>query len=603
MSEFELVLSFPSGSVLIGGHSPAPEGVNIAHARLPDGRPVIPASALRGALREALEALLRAVGEPACAGGNGEEPRRPGPPQRGLCQLAAGTSCRSCRLFGGGRSVLPEASRTFSALVLGEAAPVDEGAIAWRTRHGVAIDRRRRSASNQRLFRRAVPEEGLTYRARGRLIGTDEQVRRDFEAAVAATTHIGAGKSGGLARVEMKLQWVSSEVAPRPVPPGSEIELSIVLRTPASIGVPLAAGNFRDTRLDIPGSALRGAIGFALAEILEDPNEPDFQALVAEDEGGAIFDFLYPVDGFDSAGIAGPWPLTARQCKADPSHGVVDTLLDRIAVDTVRTPAEAARVAQHIVETCPVAGCGHVLRSARGSRRASGPPRTRLTTRVAMDRQRASARDKMLFSHAQIERGAQFVGRIRNIREASREHLGRALQRPLSVGRARAMGWGAIDIVQVTAPAPIASVTERGDMFDRALARRLEEELGLAGDRVGRLIAFTLLSPLLPPSGDDGRAALGSALGCAVRWPVVARRFDIERGWDQRTGPRDVARAVQAGAVFVAELVEASHWRELSAVLARIESQGVGDRTRQGFGRVLCFDPFIYEGMRQREDG
>jgi CRISPR-associated Csx10 family RAMP protein len=593
MSDFELVVRFPSGSVMIGGHSPAPEGASIGHARLPDGRPVIPASALRGALRESLEMLLRGVNEPACAGGDGIDQRPPRAKPSGPCQLADGRPCRSCRLFGGGRSQVPEGERTFSALVLGEAVPPDDRPIAWQVRHGVAMDRKRRSASHQRFFRRAVPEEGLSFRARGRLTAEDKQLRKDFEAAVTATTHLGAGKSGGLARVEIELRWQASEPARREVPAGSEVELAFELLTPATIGVPLALGNFRDTRREIPGSALRGAVGFAIAEILDDPSEPGFQALVKEDESGAIFDFAYPVDDPGAAGIAGPYPLTARGCKADSSHGIIDTLLDQIALDAIRTPAEAARLAKRLHPACP--NCGQALRSPSGGRRASRPPLTRLTTRVAMDRQRGSARDKQLYSLAMLEREASFVGRIRNIPEAGREHLERGLAQPLSVGRGRSMGWGRIKIVRATAPAPSASLDERITAFERALHRRLSS-LGLPCDREGRLVPLTLLSPLIPrDADDDGRGALGAALGAVARWPVVARRFELERGWDQRSGPRDVVRAVRAGAVFVAELPEGTHLRELTLAIEHLEAQGAGDRTRQGFGRVLCFDPFISE--------
>jgi hypothetical protein len=60
-------------------------------------------------------------------------------------------------------------------------------------------------------------------------------------------------------------------------------------------------------------------------------------------------------------------------------------------------------------------------------------------------------------------------------------------------------------------------------------------------------------------------------------------------------------RAVKAGGVFVAALPTAAGWDDVSNALQRIEAQGVGERTRQGFGRMLCFDPFICEGTRHRE--
>jgi CRISPR-associated protein Csx10 len=408
----------------------------------------------------------------------------------------------------------------------------------------------------------------------------------------------------------MDVRWREQETSPVVLPEDNELELVLVLRAPASIGVPLAVGNFRDTRPHVPGSALRGAIGFALAEILDDPADPAFQTLVADNERGAIFDFLYPVDTASGPGLAAPWPITARGCERDRAHRMIDTLLDRIAVAKLRSADDAERIAPLIHERCSVDGCGYVLKSPKGTRRAQRPPAMRIVTRVAMDRQRGSARDKALFSNAVIERGTRFVGRIRNIPADGREHLSRALSQSLSFGRGRAMGWGAVDIERVAAPTPLEPLQKRREIFEEALEKRLRVELGLDPNLAGRLLVFTLLSPLIPPGGsgasdtNDGRGAIEAELGAlaeGLTWLVVARRFDLERGWDQRNGLRQPVRAVKAGGVFVAELPKAAGWSDVSDALQRIEAQGAGERTRQGFGRVLCFDPFISQGTRQRE--
>lgn len=597
MSAFELILRFPRGSVLIGGHAAVPDGVHAVHARLHDGRPVLPASAIRGALRESLEGLLRADEQPACAAGDGVVPRgeTKGGPE---CALDGGRPCRACRLFGGARPTLPAGEQMFSALVLGEALPADAGRVEWQSRFGVAIDRRRRSAANHMLVRRMVPEPHLTFQATGRLTTTKDTLREDFEAAVRATTHIGSGRSGGFARVEMALRWIEPATAIDPLPPGDSVEIAFELATPASLGVPIVppGGNFRDTRRCIPGSALRGAIGFALAEVLPDPNDDaDFQALVDPDTG-AVFDFFYRVDEFAALGVPGPWPLTMQACKADADHGMADTLLDRIAVQSIASVADVR--ALDASYGCPK--CGGQLGGTESSRRASKPAPVQIVTRVAMDRTRSSARDGALFSYAQVKSGVRFAGQIRCIPDRARAHLARALARPLSVGRARSLGWGALKDLRVAAPPPVTPIEERARAFDEALASHLSAAR-LGGNRAGRLVPFTLLSPLvLGSEQDDGRATLEAALGISVHaWPVVARRFDLERGWDQRQGPRDVVRVARAGSVFVAELPEGHGWSEILPVLARIEAEGAGQRTRMGFGRVICFDPWIGQGARK----
>lgn len=594
MSAFELILRFPRGSVLIGGHAPVPDGVHAVHARLGDGRPFLPASAIRGALREALEGMLRANELPACSGGDGVIPLGFATTPRPSCTLDEGRPCRACRLFGGGRSVVPEGERTFSALVLGEGLPADDGRVAWQSRFGVAIDRKRRSAADQMLVRRMVPEPELAFRSAGRLTTEKDTLRSDFEAAVEATTHLGSGRSGGFARVEMELRWIAPATASDPFTVDDSVELAFALTAPASLGVPIAVptGNFRDTRRNIPGSALRGAVGFALAEALPDPNDPDFQALVDE-HTGAIFDFCYAVDDPEAPGLAGPWPLTVQACKDHPQHAKVDTLLDRIAVENLRQVADVS--ALEAAFRCPE--CSGQLGGTESSRRASKPPQVQVVTRVSMDRKRSSARDGALFSYAQMVRGARFAGQIRRIPERSRALLARALASPLSLGRARSLGWGSIEILRVGAPSPLPSVSERGHAFDAALSRRLGKS-----QRTGRLVPITLLSPLVLRSDqEDGSDTLAAALGIPVRWILRARRFDLERGWDQRHGARDVVRVARAGSVFVAELPEGQRWDQTLAALARLESEGVGGRTRMGFGRVICFDPLIGKGARKRE--
>lgn len=592
MNAFELILRFPRGSVLIGGHAPVPDGVHAVHARLDDRdnrQPFLPASAIRGALRESLEGLLRADDppQPACAGGDGKDPRNESEASPTFCSLDQGRPCRACRLFGGGRDKLPDGERTFSALVLGEALPAENDHVEWQSRFGVAIDRKRQSAADGMLVRRMVPEPGLVFRATGRLTTDKDDLRSDFEAAVRATTHIGSGRSGGLARVEMELRWVEAATVSEPLPlPGSDVEIAFELVTPASLGVPIAVGNFRDTRRCIPGSALRGAIGFALAEMLPDPNDPDFQSLVDEDTG-AIFDFAYAVDNSDAAGLVGPWPLTMQGCKADPSHGMVDTLLDRIAVENIQNVKDVAAF-EHAY-SCPE--CRGQLGGVGGSRGARKSPGVQIVTRVAMDRKRSSSKDGALFSYAQIERGTRFVGSIRAIPERARAHLARALASPLSVGRARSLGWGSIRLLSTTAPTATASLENRARAFDSALESR--------GGRVGRLLPITLLSPLvLDSEHDDGRETLEAALGVRLRWPVFARRFDLERGWDQMAGRRPVVRVARAGSVFVAELPEGTRWNEYLPALHKLEVQGAGRRTRMGFGRVICFDPVICQGVK-----
>ncbi|MFO0610607.1 MAG: RAMP superfamily CRISPR-associated protein, partial [Polyangiales bacterium] len=119
MRAFTLTLK-SRGSLLVGGGG-RPEGLHGAHVVGGDGRPFVPASALRGALRETLEALLRGDGQGACDAGSGVAPPRRREDAVQECSLLEGAPCLACQLFGGARSTLGATQRDFSSLVVGDA--------------------------------------------------------------------------------------------------------------------------------------------------------------------------------------------------------------------------------------------------------------------------------------------------------------------------------------------------------------------------------------------------------------------------------------------------------------------------------------------------
>lgn len=595
--EFDLYIRCPRGTVLVGGYTAPPGELDAVHARYRDGRAILPSTAVRGALREAYECLLRADGQPACSGGDGIDPAAPPATAPRACTLDEGRPCPACRLFGTQRPAIRPGERAFSALVL-EDAVLDDAAADWVITHGVAVDRRRRSAREGLLFNRQTPAPGphLAFVARGRLI--DPDFRTHFEAAVAVARHLGGGRSRGLGRVDLEIRWHAQQVVEAPALPADEVQVRVTLERPASIGVPFALENHRATRHEIPGGALRGAIGFALAERLSDPDNDDpFQALVAED--GAIFDFLYPVTGTAPDQVA-PWPVTARRCKASSEHPPGDTLLDRLAAHAVTTAEEAQRVEKHSAVAC--AQCGAATKARGGFRGMEGPVPTRIITRVELDRRLRSAREGRLFSYELIEENTTFVGSIRRIPAGSAGRLAEALAAALSLGRGRALGWGRVRVELAPVPAR-RPLKDRAAAFESAIRRRFR----LAELKVpdGQLIQLTLLSPLLPdPLGDDGTATLAKALGLDADACIVkARRFGVETGWDQRQEDIDkqpeARQSVVAGSVFVFRLPAGRTLGDATPAIERLEREGAGERCHQGFGRVLAFDPAVCGGERK----
>ena len=407
--------------------------------------------------------------------------------------------------------------------------------------------------------------------------------------------------------MELDLSWLDATAPGTDALPGTgNIAVRVTLDSPALIGAAIVDQSFRETRDVIPGATVRGAVGFALRELLDNPgkNHPVQKLLAPDPEGanqpqcGAHFGFMYHTDSDasgDDQSISGPLPITATTCKRYPQeHGIIDTLLDRLVLLHASSADEAERAAAP--NQCPQ--CQAPLRSAAGSRGANAPPAKKTITRVALDRTRQSAREGQLFTQILIERGAVFAGTIRNIPDAGRDWLGQALHSGiLSFGRGRSAGWGRATIEVRSAPS-LPTMAERAQAFDNALRARLQAA-GLPVDRVGRLVPITLLAPLWPPDGDDGEQLLTTALPGATIF-LRARRFAREGAWDQRKGQMRPFWATAAGGVFVVELAGAT-WRDVLDPLQELEQRGIGNRRDQGYGHILCFDPFFTTAARRAE--
>lgn len=638
MKSFTLHAKVPRGSLLVGGYTPVPVGLDASHAQgtrarraggpVEDDVPLIPASALRGALRESLEAILRGAGRAACARGTGRDPLEDRPAKKdeatseaaGCTRGENGGPCIACQLFG--TPALHVGARgCFAALHLGDA--VKTTALdAWSVRHGVGIDRARRSAKEKVLYDARIPAPGddLEFLAEGRLL--DDELEPYLEAAVAATKHVGARKSRGLGRVELTLTMVDAPARKLSVD-ADAVEIRVRLRTPAMVGGHQIHPSLRVTRAEVPGSVLRGAVGFALARALgSEATDPAFTDLVHE-QSGARFGFLHPraPSGGDRSKVAltdeaakrfavvpesspEPWPITARACKtAGVRHGVSDLLLLRIAAALVETPEAAERVRERVREVCPA--CEGALKAAPGNRSWPERPGTRTVTRVSIDRPTGTARSGALFSHEVLEAGVELTGRITGIPKPSRARLAEALGLPLSIGRGVSLGWGALEVEKVVRAPDAPDVKRRARAFAETLAK-LFAALELDVERARRLVSLTLLSPLVPSeretSDDFGEPDLleGFPEGTSVH--LRLRRFTIVGRWDQRAGQEPPRQAVEAGAVFVLEVP--GPVADSEAVLTRLralEAEGAGVWTRMGYGALRSFDP-VHVDRRLHED-
>lgn len=175
-------------------------GADKALARDAEGRWVIPATTLKGFLRENAEVLLRVWGHPVCTG----------PEPGNMCKGQA--LCMVCQVFGNPQH--PSPVRFSDAIAT---SPERETAI----RSGVAISRHRRAAYPQRLFFVETTEAMPTqWHARCEGEFQDPRAAKAAAALVALAARwgkaIGGGKSRGLGwikRIEVRIALNENELS------------------------------------------------------------------------------------------------------------------------------------------------------------------------------------------------------------------------------------------------------------------------------------------------------------------------------------------------------------------------------------------------------
>lgn len=629
MKAYTLQIECPEGAILVGGHHAAGAGESAVHAMDANGRPVLPATAVRGALRQSLEAWLRGLGKDAlgleeavCHGGV-DDMQAPSDSAHRSC-----SRCVVCKIFGGAGEDLPANGARFSLLVIEDATLVGQGGRgAWQLRSGNAVDRARRSVQGNLLYTRRVAQlpPGARFEARVWLDDPLQGVKwpaldgrtllpADLLAGAArATSHLGSGRSRGLGHVQMQLEPSTDEGSrsDTSASPGlsGQVRLLFHLESQACLGSPVTRNNLTDTRTELPGATVRGLVGFALAKTLADA-DPDRLARITDPDHGARFDFAWPVDNAAAVGLAGPLPLTSLTCKQHGrAHGLADDLVPRLRFEHAEHDADFEALGAS--PRCAHSDCGAPLGPARGHRRRTKPAEKRALTRTALDRSRDSVKEHALFTQALLQPGLAFEGSVRGLEPGDVERIVEALRGGLAtVGKGRSRGWGRVK-VEVRAPTKVTALGDRVRTFVEAVQRA-------AGDVVWRhqLVVLTALSPIVPergrcaadarldvptdemPGDHEVKDAMQSALNAEVEHVLSVRRYAIDGVWVQReaTDQDREDRRMQvavAGSVFVLRLPKGHRNTDEAVVkaLASLEEAGVGARRTQGFGRVLAFDP------------
>ncbi len=405
MRSFTVVVRPDASALLVGGHSEGRRGGDRATARDLEERPIIPASALRGALRIELERLLRGL-DPKSTACSANRPE----PAAGLepCR------CPVCRLFGAEGSTTGSL-RLEDALLPAEVAPPEAD-----LRPGVGVGRRTRTVVAKHLTfaeTSGVLNAGgrrMAFRAAARLVprGTQDDATslaedwRNLALACAALNGLGGGKARGLGWVQCSLDppnlpsaagsaGAADELpaeSAAPLPSGTaSVRLRFEALAPLHLGQGRPIAFFQRSLRHAPGSTVRGALAFALLE-----------HGLARDGDAALAALFSPSSGasFGAARTAGDVPsATRRRCRAQ-GH-----VFDDLVGELVRRAAAAKGLALAVSGqgVCIQPGCKASKLVAEPRRDGTRGPVVRVRTRTALNRLTGTAMDRKLYSLEALE--------------------------------------------------------------------------------------------------------------------------------------------------------------------------------------------------------
>ncbi len=397
------------------------------------------------------------------------------------------------------------------------------------------------------------------------------------------------------------------------------IRVTVTALSPLCFSERRPGGQFRNSTEYISGSVLRGtAAGVMLRRGLE--TTPAFQRLFGVGQPAqALFRCAYPGEHL--------LPATAVSCKdfsgfltSGDAHGVYDTLLTMLCFEQLRPPGFL------YTPKCLQAGCEpgradaysrFYTQTEAGYTRMTIPQR--ILTRVGINRQRMATEPELLYSPMVLTEAwwqgdapvrAQFTGTVW-VEDDLVEDLASALEDISHLGSGTARGLGQVGVTCQRLPDG-GDIAERTDAM-RLRIDRLQTELAVdwealqalcpAPPACPRVFTVNLRSvailkerdwfPTTVLSADMLRQATGVTGGHLALLRAVSSH-DYRGGWHTaRRLPKDTELATRRGSVFVFEVDRIDPWLES---LARLESQGIGERTEEGFGDVTICDAFHVEG-------
>lgn len=402
------------------------------------------------------------------------------------------------------------------------------------------------------------------------------------------------------------------------------IQLLITAKSPLALGQAKTGSSVSNVESYIPGTVIRGAVaGMMLRQAqatagrdFSQEADSDFKALFIDNQ--AIFHNAYPAltDSLKPHPDVRVMPATALSAKNSSGfkpkgNGVFDTLIDRFCADAYgmvydpNCPEDGGRV-DSFKSLYSIDSQGKYY---------SHSCTTRLLTRVGINRRRATAEDKVLYSlqvlneikrkDAQAENMA-FAGSIWVCDELAEDFTNYLVEQSqhIRLGGSASRGLGKIEI-QPKLVQHQSMVQQRIHDFNTLLKQRWTQwkifgnqslieiqnrcffTLDLQSDAIlteNWLRTMVISEAMLQKSLDlnSGNLKLHAAYSS----------YSQRSGWNAAWGlQKDVELTTDHGSVYLFSINEGdrSAWE---SALERLEIWGIGNATAEGFGQVRVCDEF-----------
>lgn len=634
--------------------------VDSALLRDADNVPVIRGTVLTGLLRESLMNLLNL--RPLAAYRQCEASGLKTEHEHAFCgQFASGEAdCPVCAIFG--------SPRHMKRWQISSARPVElmvpqvhsrdwrAGETASQTTTRVRVNPRTRRAEENKLFTREEGDGSLHFHFVVECPGDDETAWREAEWLLAAARmlrNLGAGKRRGYGECEIHLmdrgqetklldrfgsrlegkaveriaQATKSAVASLallPDPGQHAYRLQVLLRTdePLLIARRAEAGNQFESLESIPGSVLRGALAWRLAQRagnqLDDHSSDDYQNFAALFFLDTVrFSTLTPVEVKKSgsaryqghATIAAPRDLATCELhpgyagsRGDNGHGVWSQVRDDDSFDECPICGRPDDATDRKAAKVKLESVNGFVSLIEGGRTKFKPKQTsEMHIRIEPKSGRVHTGD--LYGYVSLEPGQYFVGEI----TCTNESVWQALQQmaelqpvgqvnELRLGKAGQRGYGKASIVfQPATESPWHGLSSKDRIKEAEHVTLLLLSDAIVTDPWGRFwrgfdtdwLKRELKLPDSAAVAIDKNAAHEERAFSAVR---SVDAFNAKLGLPRS---RDVAIVAGSSVRLTFSGIELS---DLLKKLETAEAQGIGLRRDEGFGRVAFNHP-VYEGL------